>query len=217
MAWQFLLNAFSIVLIDLILAGDNAVVIALAARGMPSHRRFLGIAIGAGFAVVFRVAATAFAARLLEIHFVQLLGGFLILWIAVKVFRDAKPLEPGEVKYQSFWKGIGLIVIADITMSLDNILAIAAASHGNLGLLLLGLGLSIPFVIFSSGLLSLVMDKYPFLVYLAAAILGRVGAQMIMTDRFTVRVFGPSDFLRYSVEAIAAVGVIVAGRLLRRR
>lgn len=215
MAWTFLLNALSIVLIDLILAGDNAVVIALAARALPSERRFLGIAIGAGFAVILRVTITAFAARLLEIRFVQLFGGFLILWIAVKVFRDAKPMEASEVKRASFWKCIGLIVIADITMSTDNILAVAAASHGSVALLLLGLGLSIPFVIVSSGLLSLVMDQYPVLVYIAAAILGRVGAQMIMTDRFTVRLVEPSDFLRYCVEAVAAAGVIVAGRLLR--
>ncbi len=190
-------------------------VIALAARSLPSQRRFLGITIGAAFAVVLRVTITAFAARLLEIRFVQLIGGFIILWIAVKVFRDATPTETGEVKYQSFWKCIGLIVIADITMSLDNILAVAAASHGSFVLLLLGLGLSIPFVIVSSGFLSLVMDKYPFLVYLAAAILGRVGAQMIMTDRFTVRTLEPSDFARYSVEAAAAGGVVLAGRLLR--
>jgi len=106
-----------------------------------------------------------------------------------------------------------IIVIADITMSTDNMLAVAGVSHGNLFLLLFGLGLSIPFVVFTSNLLSILLDKYPVIIYLGAAILGKVGGEMIITDPFIVNILNPGAVLRYSSEAVGAVGVILAGKL----
>ena len=102
-------------------------------------------------------------------------------------------------------------------MSLDNILAIAQVAQGRVALLVFGLGLSIPFVLFASGLLALLMDKYPVIVYLGAALLGKIGAEMMLTDRFTSRVFSPAPPLQYILEGIAAVGVLVAGKLLAGR
>ena len=211
--WHFIAGALTIILIDLLLAGDNAVVIALAVRRLPKKQRWTGITLGAGLAVILRVGLTFFAARLLQISFLRLIGGALILWIAVKLFADADP-KAKVAGADHFWRAIRFIVIADITMSIDNILAIAAASKGNLYLLIFGLGLSIPLVIFTSGLLSMLMDRYRFIVYLGAAILGKVAAEMIMTDSYVVKTFHPSPFAQYCVEALAALGVIVAGKLI---
>jgi YjbE family integral membrane protein len=202
--------------IDVLLAGDNAVVIAMAANTIPKEQRKVAIAAGAGMAVILRVAITFVAAQLLEMKFVQLAGGAVILWIAVKLFLDTSSERGMEVKTASFWRAIRFIVLADLTMSLDNVLAVAAASKGNVYLLVAGLGLSIPFVVFTSNFLSVLMEKYPALVYLGAAILGRVGGEMIMTDPFIVQQFHPVAAARYGVEAFCAVAVVVAGQLWPR-
>jgi YjbE family integral membrane protein len=214
--WHFLLSSLTIIVIDVLLAGDNAVVIAMAASTIPREQRKVAIAAGAGMAVVLRVAITFVAAQLLEMKFVQLVGGVLIFWIAVKLFLDASPERAMEVKTTGFWRAIRFIVLADLTMSLDNVLAVAAASKGNVYLLVAGLGLSIPFVVFTSNFLSVLMEKYPALVYLGAAILGRVSGEMIMTDAFIVQQFHPAAAARYGVEAFCAVAVVVAGRLWPR-
>jgi YjbE family integral membrane protein len=185
---KFLSSLFSIVIIDLILAGDNAVVIAMAVRSLPHDQRKRGILFGAGAAVLLRVILTFFVAQLLNISYVKLVGGILILWIAVKLFVEGAPEEKQERHATTIWQAIKIIVIADITMSLDNMLAVGGASHGNMFLLLFGLGLSIPFIVFTSNLLSMLMDKYPVIIYIGAAILGKVGGEMIITDPFTVRI-----------------------------
>src|ERR1035438_8001049 len=128
---HFLLSAFKIVLIDLLLAGDNALVIALAVRALSPRDRRIGITGGAAAAVVLRVALTAVAARLLSVSYVQIAGGILILWIAVKVLIDASEPPDHAPAPKRFWQAIWYIVVADLTMSTDNILAVAAASHGN--------------------------------------------------------------------------------------
>src|SRR5436190_5214547 len=215
MPLHFIFAGFSILLIDLLLGGDNAVVIALAVRALPAGERRIGTAIGAGLAVMLRIAVTFFAAELLQIRYIQLAGGLLVLWIAVKLFRDADPAHPAPPP-ASLWRAILLIVVADATMSTDNVLAIAAASKGSLPLLIFGLGLSIPLVVFTSTLLSRLMDQYPIIIYLGAAILGRVGGEMIMTDAIILSV-EPPQALRYGVEALCAVGVVLAGYWLSHR
>jgi YjbE family integral membrane protein len=214
--WHFLLNLLSIVFIDLILAGDNAVVIALAVRGLPLQQRRIGIAVGAGIAVALRIVVTLFAVQLLEVRLVKLIGGALILWIAVRLFGQAVPAEEMRARPQGLWQAIWIITVADITMSTDNILAVAGVSKGNVFLLIFGLGLSIPFVVFTSELLSRLMDQYPFVVLVGAAILGRVGGDMIMTDPLITRVLHPPLVLEYAVQAFCAFGVIIAGSFLMR-
>ena len=174
--WAFLLGILNIVIIDLILAGDNAVVIAMAVRSLPRKQRRWGIMLGAGAAVVLRVVLTFFVAQLLEISFIKLAGGVLIAWIAVKLFLEGAP-EQEDREARTLWQAMRLIVIADITMSTDNVLAVAGASHGNLFLLIFGLALSIPFVVFTSNLLAMLMDRYPIIIYLGAAVLGRVAGR----------------------------------------
>jgi YjbE family integral membrane protein len=211
--WLFFARALNIIIINLILSGDNAVVIAMAVRSLPRRQRLWGIGLGAGAAIVLRVVLTFFAARLLEVKFLKLAGGALIAWIAVKLFLKGT-VEQRDQEVTSLLQATFLILVADLTMSLDNVLAIAAISQGNLFLLIFGLTVSVPFVIFTSSLLSMLMDRYPIIVYLGSAILGRVAAEMIMSDPVVVHGLAPPPWLSYTVEAVGAVGVIVVGKLL---
>jgi len=210
--WAFFLGILNIVIIDLILAGDNAVVIAMAVRSLPRKQRRWGIMLGAGAAVVLRVVLTFFVAQLLEVSFIKLAGGVLIAWIAVKLFLEGAP-EQGDREARTLWQAMRLIVIADITMSTDNVLAVAGASHGNLFLLIFGLALSIPFVVFTSNLLAILMDRYPIIIYLGAAVLGKVAGEMIFTDPAVVGWLQLPTWFNYAMEAVFAVGVIVVGKL----
>jgi len=209
--WKFVVGIFNIIIIDIILAGDNAVVIAMAVRSLPRRQRLTGIILGAGAAVLLRVVLTFFVAKLLDIQFIKLMGGLLILWIAVKLFVEGAP-EQADREAKTLLQAMWLIVVADITMSTDNVLAVAGASHGNLFLLLFGLALSIPLVVFTSNLLSYLMDRYPIIIYIGAAILGRVGAEMIFTDPWLVALSAPPTWFKYTMEAVFAVGVILAGK-----
>ncbi len=208
----FLSSLFSIVIIDLVLAGDNAVVIAMAVRALPKEQRRKGIIYGSLAAVLLRVVLTFFVAQLLAMSYVKLAGGVVILWIAVKLFMEDEEAVARHKEAATLWHAIKLIVIADITMALDNMLAVGAASHGNLLLLLFGLGLTVPLIIFTSSLLSLLMDKFPVIIYLGAAILGKVGGEMIITDPVISQFITPTKLMTYSVELFFAVGVIIAGR-----
>lgn len=209
--WKFFVGILNIVIIDIILAGDNAVVIAMAVRSLPRRQRLTGIVLGAGAAVLLRVVLTFFVAKLLNIQFLKLVGGGLILWIAVKLFVEGAP-EQEDREAKTLLQAMWLIVVADITMSTDNVLAVAGASHGNIFLLLFGLALSIPLVVFTSNLLSMLMDRYPIIIYIGAAILGRVGAEMIFTDPWVVAWTAPPLWFKYTMEAIFALGVIVVGK-----
>ena len=213
---KFLSALLSIVIIDLILAGDNAVVIAMAVRSLPSDQRRKGIFFGAGAAVFLRVVATFFVAQLLQINYLKIIGGLLILWIAVKLFVEGAPEDNVDREAKTIAQAVKLIVIADITMSIDNMLAVGGASHGNLFLLIFGLGLSVPLVVFTSNLLSILMDKYPIIIYIGAAVLGKVGGEMIITDPFTVNIINPGKSFVYATEAFFAAGVIIIGKLWLR-
>ena len=213
--WHFLAGVLTIIVIDLLLAGDNALVIAVAVRSLPRRQRRAASACGAAAAVVLRVALTAVAARLLSVPYLQMAGGLLILWIGLKVLLDASdqpeaaPAVAGRL-VQAVW----YIVVADITMSTDNVLAIAGASRGNIYLIVFGLSLSIPLVIFAANLLAMLMDRYPALIYVGSAILGKVGADLILTDAWVARMAHPSTWQRYGVDAIAAASVVIAGKLI---
>lgn len=213
---QWFLAIVSIVLIDIVLAGDNAVVIALAVRRLDKKERMWGIVIGSGMAVVLRVGLTFVAAQLLAINYIKLTGGLLILWIAVKLLIDNTGDEEGKGEAKNLWQAVWFITMADITMSLDNVLAVAGASKGSFGLLLFGLGLSIPLVVFTSNLLSKLMDRYAIIIYLGSAILGKVAGDMIMTDRLIAERFHPEPWLIHTVEAALAGGVILVAMILRK-
>ncbi|HEY5498190.1 MAG TPA: TerC family protein [Syntrophales bacterium] len=197
--WQFLLAVLSIVLIDLVLAGDNAVVIAMAVRNLPDKKRLWGIALGAGAAVVVRVTATFLVAQLLNIQFIKLVGGAVIIWIAVKLLSEGADEECKERECGSIWQAVWIIVVADMSMGIDNMLGVGAASHGNFFLLLFGLVLSIPFVVFMSNILAMLMNKYPIILWLGAGILGKVGGEMMITDPWVHGLLNPPEWVEYAV------------------
>jgi predicted tellurium resistance membrane protein TerC len=192
----FFLDVFKIVLIDLTLAGDNALVIALAVRSLPPRQRRIGSALGAVAAVALRV---------------------LITYAAVKVFVDAEGPEKEAPPAGHIWRAVWYIVAADITMSTDNVVAIAGVAHGSLLLILFGLGLSIPLLVLSSNLFVVMMNRYPWTLYLGAAILGQVGAEMMLTDDFVTRTLHPSRTAIYGVEAAAIAAVLIVSRWLCAR
>jgi YjbE family integral membrane protein len=214
---DWVLAILSIVLIDIVLAGDNAVVIALAVRTLPPKQRLLGITLGSGVAVALRVVLTFVAAQLLAINYIKLIGGLLILWIAVKLLVDNTGEKGHGKEARTLWQAVWLILVADITMSIDNVLAVAGASKGSFGLLVFGLGLSIPLVVFTSNLLSKLMDRYPVIIYIGAALLGKVGGDMIMGDRLVEENFHLQPWLVHGVESLLAVGVILVALACRRR
>jgi YjbE family integral membrane protein len=214
---RFLVSGLSIILIDLLLAGDNALVIALAVRSLPRRERRLGTSLGAGFAVLLRVVLTYFAARLLSIRYVELAGGLFVLWIAFKVLRDACEPPESAPSPKRLLEAIWYVVFADLTMSADNILAIAGASHGDFWLIGFGLCVSIPFVVFSSNLLADLMNRYPWTVYLGAGILGKVGGDMVFADPFLQHMLHPSTMLRYGVDSVLVALLIGTGVFLKRQ
>jgi YjbE family integral membrane protein len=215
--WQFIASLISIVLVDLTLSGDNAVVIAAAAKSLHGPLRRRAMIAGAACAVITLVTAAFFAARLLNVKFLQIVGGAAVLWIALGLFREEPPLEASAAQLTSFWKAMWFIIVADVTMSTDNILAVAALAQGNLTLLLVGLSVSIPLVVFASGLLAAMMDRHPVIVYIGAALLGRVAAHMIVTDRFIEEKFAPPAGVLYGAEAAGIAGVMLAGWWIKTR
>jgi YjbE family integral membrane protein len=231
-AWDWMIAVFYIVWIDIVLAGDNAVVIALAVRNLPPKQRKMGIIIGAGAAVVLRTLLTAVTAKLLTIPYLKLIGGVMILWIAFKLLRQNEG-EHGSEKggAQGLWQAIWMIIVADITMSLDNVMAVGGAAGGNNALIIFGLALSIPLVVFGSNLISKLMAQYQIIVFIGAAILGKVGGEMILTDRIVQASLLPwwtdvtgaanaaraYDWLRYSVELILVLGIFFYGWSRRRK
>jgi YjbE family integral membrane protein len=214
--YTFVSALLSVILVDLVLAGDNAVVIALAVRNLPDTQRRWGIILGAGAAVGLRVVCTFFAAQMLRIMFLKFIGGALILWIAVKLLTQEHADENVSAA-SNLWQAVKLIVIADIVMSLDNMLAVAGASKGNAFLLLFGLGLSIPLVVAGSSILSTLMSRYPVIVVIGAAVLGKVGGEMMITDPWIQKTFQIPHWFVYVIEATFAVGVVVVGKLIMKR
>ncbi len=214
MTWEFLARWLSIVILDLTLAGDNAVVIALAVRSLPAKQQKMGIIWGAGGAVILRVAVTFLAAQLLRVPLLQFGGGVLLCWIAWRLLRQPPDATEEHVRASAgLWEAIKIIVLADFIMSTDNMLAVAAASQGSFFLLMFGLGLSIPIIMCCSALVARLMNKYPWLVVLGAAILGWVAGEMIVADRIVaVRLGLVAHAAERTVPLLLAVAVVVVGR-----
>ncbi len=208
----FLFALLNIIFINIILSGDNAVVIAMAVRSLPPKQRQKGIMLGTAAAVVLRIGLTFIAARLLEVPFVKLLGGLLILWIAFKLLMGESG-ENNTKEVNGLRQAIITILMADLVMSLDNVLGVAGAANGDSLLLIIGLATSVPIVIFASNIITTMMDRFPVIVVLGAAVLGRVAGEMIVSDPFVVRMLHhPGHFAAYSVQAMLAVGVVVAAK-----
>jgi YjbE family integral membrane protein len=215
---EFWIALLQIIGVNIVLSGDNAVVIALAARGLPARQQKLAVAWGSGAAVVMRIVLTIVAVELLRLPYLKLGGAVLLLWIAVKLLVPAEESEGHGKASSSLASAIRTILIADLAMSLDNVIAVAAAAKGNTFLLVTGLAISIPMVVFASQLLLTLMDRYPVIITLGAALLGFVSGEMAITDVATAGwVDAHAAFLHYVAPAAGALGVVVLGKWLARR
>ena len=181
-----------IVLIDLVLAGDNALVIALAVRSLPPREQFWGRMWGTGGAVGLRLLFVALVSMLLSIPFLRLVGGLMLVWIAVKLVRPSDSEEEHARPGASLREAIRIIIIADVAMSLDNVIAIAGAAKGDLKLVVFGLLLSIPLVVWGSGLLAKLMNRFRWIIWLGGGVLGYVAGEMILKDPWVIAQAGHS-------------------------
>ena len=231
MAQAFWLGLLKIIGVNIVLSGDNAVVIALAARSLPPKQRKLAILWGAGAAVILRIILTIFAVALLALPWLKIVGGLLLFWIGIKLLV---PEDGGDDINASehMLTAIKTILIADLVMSLDNVIAVAAAAGGSMTLLILGLAISIPLVVFGATLLVTLMERYPVIITVGAALIGMVAGEMLVTDPVVVnwmqaniagfRLDGAKPTL-HGVEleiaagAIGAVIVVVWGLWLAKR
>lgn len=208
---SFLSALLSIIIINLVLSGDNAVVIALATLRLEAKQRKRAIFWGTFGAVALRIALTAVAAILLTIPYIQAIGGILLTWIAVKLLEEEEDLEDKQAP-ASMREAIKTIIIADLLMSLDNVLAVAGASGGNIILLVFGLLLSIPLVVWGSTLISSLMRKWPWLVSLGAGLIGWTAGEMLLKEPY-LKVIAENPIFEYLIPGVVAGGVILIGNL----
>jgi YjbE family integral membrane protein len=178
---EFWIGLAKIIGVNVVLSGDNAVVIALAARSLPAHQQKKAIFWGAGAAIVMRIVLTIFAVQLLTLPWLKLVGSLLLFWIGVKLLVEEEGGDDIESS-DNLMAAIKTILIADLVMSLDNVIAVAAAAGGSMTLLILGLGISIPLVIFGATLLLNLMERYPIIITIGAALIGMVAGEMLVTD-----------------------------------
>ena len=218
MDWELGVRLLKILFINIILSGDNAVVIALAVRTLPRRQQRLGIFWGSLGAVVMRVALTFMAAQLLQLAFVQLVGGILLVWIALKLIQQDSGGEANVRHGTTLAEAVRIIILADLIMSLDNILAIAGAAEGSFFLLLFGLGLSIPIVVWGAAFIATLMNRYGWIVYVGAGVLGEVSGKMILEDHFVQRTFGVApNLLEWAIRLGLAVAIVLIGLIFARR
>src|SRR5574343_2003616 len=214
----FWLAVGQIILIDIVLSGDNAVVIALACRNLPPEQRRQGVFWGVIGAVALRVVLTVFAALVMDVPWLKLVGGLLLFWIAIKLILpddgEAHDIAPAS----HLWGAVKTIVVADFVMSLDNVIAVAGAAHGSLALLLFGLAVSIPLIVWSSQLILHWMERFQSIVLFGAGLLGYVAGQMIFSDPGIVGLLPPlPDWSAKVAGAVGAALVVAVGRWLEQR
>jgi YjbE family integral membrane protein len=210
-------SVLKIIMIDLMLSGDNAVVIAMAARSLPEQQQKKAILFGGSAAIGLRVIITAVVAIALKIPLLQMAGGLLLCWIAVKLLAGGDEEEKEVKAANNMRDAILTIVMADFVMSLDNMLAVGGASHGSVPLLLMGLIFSMGIIMFSSTIIAKLMNKYGWLVYIGAGILGWTAGDMIMSDHWLLKVYAPGMVISLLFKVALTGVVLLVGYLLNRR
>ncbi len=215
---DFWIGLFNIILINILLSGDNAVVIALAARTLPPKERKLAILYGSGAAVILRILLTVVAAKLLELPFLQIIGGLLLLWIGVQLLAEDDDGEEGEAKeHSSLRSAMFTILVADLVMSLDNVIGVAAAAKGSMILLVLGLAISIPLIVFSSNIMMSLMARFPVIITLGAGLIGWVSGEAVIHDTAIHDWVQETPVLNYAVPALCAAFVVIVGKYLQTK
>ena len=212
--WSALL---AIILIDLVLAGDNAIVIALAARNLPDHLKKKAILWGTVGAIVVRSAMTVGVVWLLKVPGLMGLGGAALLWIAYRLIAEDGGDDAHGPMASTFWGAMRTIVIADALMGVDNVLGVAGAAHGAFDLVVIGLLISVPIVVWGSTLVLKLVDRFPIITYAGAAVLAYTAGHMIVSEPLLDEIYDPNMALRLATYAVLIVGVLAAGWLATRR
>ncbi|MBB3227384.1 YjbE family integral membrane protein [Luteibacter sp. Sphag1AF] len=213
---QFLSGLGAIVLLDLVLAGDNAIVIALAARNLPPHLQKKAIFWGTFGAIALRIILTFAVIWLLKLPGLMLVGGLLLMPIAWKLLKPEEH-EPGIRPAASFAAAIRTIIVADALMGLDNVLAIAGAAKGHMGLVVLGLAISVPLVVWGSTLILKLIERFPVVVYIGAAAIAWTAARMIAHDHLISTWFDVRPWAQWALDALFVLGICGGGWLMARR
>jgi len=212
MTWDIVLRFLSITLIDLALSGDNAIVIGMAAASLPRQRRKWAIVFGGGLAILLRIFLTTIATLLMQIPLLSAIGGCVLFWVAWKLLRldigDTEKEEAQKAKQaRNFRQAILLILTADFMMSLDNVIAVAGTAHGNIVLLIFGLLLSMPLLMTTGGAISLLIDRFKWLVFLGAAVIVLAGTRMIFEDSFVESLFPVPLALVLTISVLVGIAV----------
>lgn len=219
---QFWVALVKIMWINVLLSGDNALVIAMACQGLPPKQRRWGMILGAGVAVGLRIVFTGVVASLMLLPYLKIVGGLALFYIAAKLLVPDDPDEGETEAVEHLWRAVRIIAVADIIMSLDNVIAIAAAAGGNMALVVLGLAISIPMIVAGAALIMALLDRFPILVWAGAALLGWIVGEVIATDPVSVGYltgkFGPevAHKVEYAAAALGAVLVLLVGGAWRR-
>lgn len=214
---------FQIILIDILLGGDNAVVIALACRNLPKEQRIKGVLWGTAGAIILRVVLIAFALTLLTVPYLKLIGALLLAWVALKLLVPEHDEHSNIQASASVWAAVKTIIIADFVMSLDNVIAIAGAAQladpeHQMGLVIFGLVVSIPIIVWGSTLILKLIDRFPSIVTFGAGLLGWIAGGLLVTDVVVIRHFGePTALVHYSAAAIGAIVIVLLGKFLAHR
>ncbi len=214
---DFWIGLMKIIWINIILSGDNAVVIALAARSLPAEQQRKAILFGSGAAVVFRIVLTVVAVKLLALSYLQVIGGALLLWIGVQLLSGEEEGGSESTEQGGLMAAVRTILIADIVMSLDNVIAVAAAAKGSTSLLILGLAISIPLVVFGSTLMIKMMERFPIIVTLGAALIGWVGGETMASDVALKEFADANSWFHVTSAAAGAILVVALGKFLQSK
>lgn len=213
---EFFSMLFSIIIIDLVLAGDNALVIGLASRNLPKEQQKKAIIWGTAGAIAIRAIATIFVVWLLKIPGLHLIGGIILVWISYKLLIG----EEGEENIQSstsLFGAIRTIIVADVMMGLDNVLAVAGAAQGHTGMVVLGLLISIPLVVWGSQIIIKLMDRFPLLIYVGAGVLAFTAAKMLLSEKFILPFVDDNPVLKWGVIVVIVAGVLISGKIKKDR
>jgi YjbE family integral membrane protein len=212
---EFWSALFAIIVIDLVLAGDNAIVIGLAARKLPKAQQKKAIIWGTVGAIVIRMIATLTVVWLLKIPGLLLIGGVLLIWIAYKLLVDdsGHEIKAGD----NFWAAIKTIVVADALMGLDNVIGVAGAANGHFGLVVIGLIISVPIMVWGSTIILKLVERYPIIITFGSAILAFTASKMIMEEKMWIQFFEHNPVLKYGLSALVIGGVLLIARLKKRQ
>ncbi len=213
---EYLLPLFSIIMINILLSGDNALVIALASRKLTPKQQEAAMLYGSAGAIGLRIGLTFIAIFLLNIPYLQFIGGILLLWIAIKLITNQHHHEKVKAK-KDLWGVVRTIVIADVVMSLDNIIAIIGIAKGKTSLLIIGLMISIPIIIWGSKLIGVLIQKWPVLIVLGSVFLGWTAGEMVVGDRKFIEVISTYSYLRWLIPSLFAMLVLVMGQKLSKK